>query len=324
MPRANQPKAFVSHQIDSLRAEGVDVETLFIDRTSRGMFYYAMTPWLMREKLRSAKPDIVHIMYGGVMALMAMIACRDYPIVVSFAGTDLLGLQFGDVKPSLSYKLRAVLTVWTSRRVARSAHGIVAKSKPLAEHLPRRINPNRVWVIPNGVDMKLFRPLDKQECRTRLEWEQADLNVLFGSSDIADYNKRFGLAQSAVKALKEKTGLNVALRVMPRVSHIEVPTWICAADVTLLTSVYEGSPNIIKETLACNRPVVSTDAGDVRERIADIEGCYITDGEKHALADALHKVYLRGGTVDSRSKIAELSLDRVAQRLVGVYKTVAR
>ena len=60
-----------------------------------------------------------------------------------------------------------------------------------------------------------------------------------------------------------------------------------AADAVLLTSLHEGSPNAVKEAMACDVPVVAVDVGDVRERIGDADGCYVAAATPEALADKL-------------------------------------
>jgi teichuronic acid biosynthesis glycosyltransferase TuaC len=106
------------------------------------------------------------------------------------------------------------------------------------------------------------------------------------------------------------------------VPHEEVPVWLNASDVVLLTSLHEGSPNIVKEALACNIPVVSVDVGDVRERIQGIEGCYLVDPEPGDLAAKLQMVHAGSRRVVSRIKIQELSLERVALQLKKFYSEV--
>jgi glycosyltransferase involved in cell wall biosynthesis len=104
------------------------------------------------------------------------------------------------------------------------------------------------------------------------------------------------------------------------VAHDEVPIWLNASDVILLTSLHEGSPNIIKEALACNLPVVSLDVGDVRERIQDVEGCYLALPEPSDLADKLSLVHEGPCRVTGRTMVQELSLERIALSLKEFYK----
>ena len=69
-----------------------------------------------------------------------------------------------------------------------------------------------------------------------------------------------------------------------------IPYYMNSADCILFTSIQEGSPNVIKEALACNIPIVSTNVGDVKERLETIDGCFVIDDyDAKNLAEALLK-----------------------------------
>ena len=116
-----------------------------------------------------------------------------------------------------------------------------------------------------------------------------------------------------------KSGTPTEMHELTGVPHHKVPLWLNAADAVLLTSFHEGSPNIIKEALACNVPIVSVDVGDVAERIEGVDGCYIALADPVDLATKLALVHNGSGRVQGTEKIQELSLDRVARRLVRFY-----
>jgi glycosyltransferase involved in cell wall biosynthesis len=108
------------------------------------------------------------------------------------------------------------------------------------------------------------------------------------------------------------------------VPHEDVPTWINAADAVVVTSTHEGSPNAVKEALACNVPVVSVDVGDVRELLRGIDGCFMVDATAAAVADGLAAALAGEGRVDGRDRHRALSLEATAERVVEVYETVLR
>jgi glycosyltransferase involved in cell wall biosynthesis len=132
--------------------------------------------------------------------------------------------------------------------------------------------------------------------------------------------KGYALTAAAVARLN---GSNVALQTLGGVRHDDVPLWINAADAVVLTSVYEGSPNVVKETLACNVPLVSVDVGDVRERIEGVEGCVIAARAAEDVAAKLAHVLERGRRTQGRERAAEVSLERINDRLLEIYDTVA-
>jgi glycosyltransferase involved in cell wall biosynthesis len=129
------------------------------------------------------------------------------------------------------------------------------------------------------------------------------------------------LARAAVEGLESK-GIAVQLHRLHGVPHREVPVWLNASDVVLLTSSHEGSPNVVKEALACNRPIVSVDVGDVRERAGRIEGCHLCDSDPVQLSKKLLLVYDGPRLVDGRASIGELSDDQVAGRINDFYRGI--
>src|SRR5205823_3231175 len=151
------------------------------------------------------------------------------------------------------------------------------------------IPPSKIRIIPNGIDLERFKPLDQNTCRNRLGWRADRFNVLFPTNSGGDPRKRPELARAAAEAA-ERSGFNVEMHDLRGVPHGQVPIWLNASDAVLLTSLHEGSPNIIKEALACNVPVVSVDVGDVRERIQGIDGCYIAYADASDLASKLQLV----------------------------------
>jgi teichuronic acid biosynthesis glycosyltransferase TuaC len=104
----------------------------------------------------------------------------------------------------------------------------------------------------------------------------------------------------------------------------EIPQRMSAADVLLLTSRSEGSPNVVKEAMASELPVVATPVGDVEERLRGVPGCYVRPPEPGPLADALAGAIGRGRCPEARARVAEISLDAVARRVIEVYASVTR
>ena len=318
-PSADRPRVgtFVERQVCGLKKIGTEIEPLIIDRRSHGAFTYRHVPTLVRRAVERFQPDVVHVMYGGVMAEAVFRSGLDVPVVQAFCGTDLLGEEVG----SPIQRFRGWVGVVCSNRVAAKAQAIVVKSKNLERALPSRVESSRVFVIPNGIDLDLFSPLDRQACRARLGWRDGIFHVVFSTPRHSDANKRLGLAKGAIDFLNSG-GLPAELHVMLEVPHSEVPMWLNAADSVLMTSHHEGSPNIIKEALACNRPVVSVDVGDVRERIQGIEGCFIAEPDAEDLAQKLKIVASGPGSVASREKMQALSIEAIARRLAMVYEAV--
>jgi glycosyltransferase involved in cell wall biosynthesis len=308
---------FVEQQVVGLRRAGAEVHVLLADRGRDGISAYKGLSRRVAAEAAAFRPDLLHVMYGGVMAGSAVAALPGVPTVLSFCGSDLLG-------ELLSGHLRRWIAgygVWCSHRAARKAHGIVVKSTNLRDALPRGIDQSRVAIIPNGIDLQRFRPMDRRAACMRLGWDPATFNILF-PTNAGDPRKRLPLAQAAIESMRAG-GVAVELHQLKGVPHPEVPLWMNASDAVILTSLHEGSPNVVKEALACDVPVVSVDVGDVRERIGAIEGCYLADADPGDLADRLYRVWEGPRRVDGRRRMEELSLESVAARLMAFYRQVS-
>jgi glycosyltransferase involved in cell wall biosynthesis len=306
---------FVATQVESLRAAGVDVEVMHLPRAALGRRVYRGLRRRVRQIVDGGRYDIVHVSYGGVMADAVTRAVHNRPVVVTFHGTDLLA---GPGEGPLS-RVSLRLGVMASHRAARRASGVIVVSRNLQDALPRSIVPARIWVVPNGIDLDRFQPLPKGECRRALGWDPSSKHVLFPSSPSRAV-KRFALAKASVDLLPEEQ--RVELHVLEGVAHADVPVWLNSADAILLTSAHEGSPMAVKEALACNVPIVSVDVGDVRERLEGIDGCFVVSPRPEALAEALGLALPRKQPIDARERVAELSLERIADRILTIYRTL--
>ena len=179
-PTAANPAlgTFVEQQVKGLRGIGVDVEVLYVDRAHIGPGAYLSLPRRIQKRLMTFNADVVHVMYGGVMASLATRVVRDRPTIVTFHGSDLLGEHLsGPMR-----RLLAAYGVRCSRRSAYRASGIVVVAPALCEALPGDINRSKVRVIPCGIDMERFRPMDRQTCRAELGWADDGFSVLFNSN----------------------------------------------------------------------------------------------------------------------------------------------
>jgi teichuronic acid biosynthesis glycosyltransferase TuaC len=133
--------------------------------------------------------------------------------------------------------------------------------------------------------------------------------------------KRYDLARAAVDLLNER--MPARLVVAWQIQHAQVPVYMNACDALIFTSMQEGSPNVVKEALACNLPVVSVKVGDVPERLDGIEGCELcSDDQATTLAAALERVLLRGGRIDGQSAVRHLDEALLTEQVLHVYRSV--
>jgi glycosyltransferase involved in cell wall biosynthesis len=305
---------FVEQQIQGLKEIGLKVNVLYVNRAEQGMGEYFRMKRPLAAAVREHRPTLVHLMYGGIMADRVTSWNADIPKVVTFHGSDLLGENLSGCRR----KWISRIGTFCSRRAAKRADGVVVVSARLRRVLPRGLDEAKVRVIPCGIDLQRFRPLSQSECQQRLGWEPNRFHVLFASNN-GDPVKRPELARAAIAALQSR-GVSAELHLMQSVSNLEVPVWMNASNVLLLTSLHEGSPTVVKEALACGLPVVSVDVGDVAERIEGIDGCYIASPEPEDLAENLSSVCRARNRIEASEQVQNLSLRSIAQRLEGFYR----
>src|SRR5207249_126584 len=225
------------------------------------------------------------------------------------------GIVGRDLKVTPAGRLLRFLT----RGVARAADAVILVS----EHQKAFVHPSvPTYVIPSGLDFTLFRPIPRDQARQHLRLPSDKRLVLFVGRPSTP-RKRFRLAQQATEILNRT--LPCELIVGWGIPHAEIPLYLNACDALVFTSIQEGSPNAVKEALACNLPVVSVPVGDVAARLRGVEGCELCADERpETIAAALERVLRRGGRAAGRAAVRELDERLLTQRVIEIYRSVIR
>jgi len=308
--------SFVHSQARSLEAIGLEVDVLAIRGYASQWEYLRGAGEMVRRSLR-ARHDIVHAHYGH-SAIIARLGLGR-PLVVSYCGDDLLGTPTPGRPTEMTAASRRLAR--TFAQVARVASATITKSRQMELELPESMRP-RNHVIPNGVDLDFFKPIDRAQARRRLGWEAQEKVALFVGNP-SNERKNHALAERAVaRAAAERPQLR--LRVASGIAPEDVPVWMSAADALVHPSWSEGSPNTVKEAMACELPVVATPVGDVPERLDGIPGCHVAAADEEAFAAGVLDAIDHGRCPEARAAVAELSIDRVAHRVAAVYESVLR
>jgi glycosyltransferase involved in cell wall biosynthesis len=181
----------------------------------------------------------------------------------------------------------------------------------------------RSFFLPNGVDLRLFRPMDRNACRERLGLSPSAIYALFVSSNLIRGQKRLDRFEEVLAILRRDTRFAaIQPLIISRCERAEVPFYIGAANVHILCSDFEGSPNSVKECMACNVPVVSTPVGNVPAMLNGVPGCRVaTSFEATELAALTAEVLAEHDNPSMRDHLVRQGLDSaaVATSLRGIY-----
>lgn len=309
------PTPWAAQRLDALRRLGFAIDVLGEDCVSDRRGYLRL--WrALNKRLATGKYDLVAPLYGSFLGLLCA-AQRRVPCALSFAGSDLNGRT----EPG-RLSLRS-LCVPASQLAAFLAAGVSVPNAQMRAALWWPTARRAARVIPDGVDTRRFHPRPLSEARLRRGLPPGGARVAFvalGDATERPY-KRLELARAAVARLP-----GVALDVLSQVPFAEMPFAYAACNALLLTSLDEGSPNCMKEALACGVPVVAVDAGDARELLFGLSGCEIVPADPDALSAALARVLAcKSGCPDGPQRIeARYSLDACADAFADFHRETVR
>ena len=299
---------FIEEQITALQEIGVRVVLYAVTR--KGLLGYLRELPALKQMIRAEQPDVVHAHFG-LCGLLANLQ-RRVPVLTTYHGSDI------NVPKILHFsKIAMRLSAWnifvSQRNVA------MAKPKNKYTMLPCGVNIPKPWC---EMQNQMFQQL------TLNQWVHGILkkdvkHVLFaGAFDNAV--KDSALAQVTINQLSSK-GIQVELIELKGYNRDQVTALMYNCHALLMTSKTEGSPQVVKEAMACGCPIVSVDVGDVAERIDGVEGCYVVPTrDPKDIANALQKAIEFNGRTNGREKIIEMGLTnkQVAERLMEIYKSL--
>ncbi|MGH8492649.1 MAG: glycosyltransferase family 4 protein [Moraxellaceae bacterium] len=294
---------FVTEQVDALRAAGIDCDVYIIDGF-RGMWRYFTSAIHLYWKLLFSSYDVIHVHYGlsGLFTLLnPFIRWRKV----------ILTLHGGDILPDQGKHIQVMLT----RLIVRRVGGIIILNEQMRDEL-KHVR-CKIWRMPCGVDETLFNGV----------YDGRQDVVIFPSSPDRAV-KNFPLFRKICTEFFARYG-EMSVVFVDGLNREEVAELFSRASILLMTSISEGSPQVVKEALLCDLPVVSTDVGDVRDVVDGTPGCAVFD--RTASLDqvaALMKAAINEANAspgERRRRVLALGLDQssVIGRLIDVYRAMS-
>lgn len=301
--------SFVKTQAESLKRAGVDVELLVMRGRHRKLLY-PKAIFQLRKRLQKSSFDLVHAHFGYV-GLVARTQSK-VPLVVTYHGDDLLGT----INERGKKALWSVLAAAACKKLAQHVDAAIVQSQQMARQLKR----SNVFVIPHEVDLEVFKPTERMEARRALGLAPEKKYVLFAANPEIPV-KRFPLARAVANVLEQQDGFTQLL-VVHKEPQWRLALYMSACDVLVFPSYQEGSPNVIKQAMACNLPIVATDVGDVRQVIGKTRDCYICPPDARKFASLMRGILARRLRTDGREQVRHLNAESVSEKIIEVYEQV--
>lgn len=303
---------FIKSQAESLRRKGIDVSFFLI--TQKGMLGYLLLSRKLSKYLRNHKIDLIHSHYV-LCGWTCVLTLTRIPIVLSLMGDDAYGTYIGPDKVLLKSRILSVLTL----AIQPFTSAIISKSENINKFVFRK---RHLFTIPNGVQLDDFKVIDLKNQKL-LSLDRSNRIVLFLGNP-ADPRKNIQLLIDAIDILNDKTISLV--NPFPAPHHI-LPYYYNIASVFTSCAFMEGSPNTIKEAMACNCPIVATNVGDISWIFGDTSGCFISSFDPKDFAQNLNMALTfakLNNRTNGRQRIIKLRLDidSVADRILEVYSSV--
>lgn len=304
---------FVKASVSGLTRQGVDTDVLFI-RGYSGLVAYAGAALAMALLgVTTKKYALVHA-HGGETALVARLYL-DAPVVASYLGSDLLAPEHGGWLSRRRARWRGAIL----RRNATFMSATTTKTREMEMALPRGARSHNT-VIPDGIDLDRFKPIEREQARAQLGWP-IDRRIALFAGRADSPTKRLWLARRSV-ALAQQRLPDLELRVASGVHPELMPYHYSAADCLVHTSASEGSPNVIKEALACSLPIVATPAGDIESVVAGARPGSVVAADAAALANAICECCEEPARSNGTSLVGSFALDVAAAATLAVYRSV--
>ena len=289
-------KPFISEQALGLEKSGVIIDYFVVK--GKGITGYLKNLPNLRRSIKIFQPDLIHAHYG-LSGLLSILQFR-IPVIVTYHNGEIL---------SLKVNLLSSLVSFFSKYDIYVANHIYSK---LIFKKSRNFD-----IIPCGIDLKVMQILNSSLKKHQFI-DIKKINILFGGT-FENKRKNYSLACQAISRI---TSVSVNLIELKGLSREEVCQLLNECYLALLPSESEGSPQFIKEAMACNCPIVATNVGDIKEIIGNTEGCYLTSFDPDDVADKIKKAIEFGKRTDGRKKIMHFDNDLIVEKLLSVYKSV--
>lgn len=301
---------FVKEQMEAVCSCFPDVDyDLYYINTDHGNLAYLKSISEINRKIDSGQYDLVHVHYGlsGLFLLFPYLRRVKVPVVATLHG--------GDIQPEQGKTVQ----VWLTHHILRHVSVAISLNERMTE-IAARYCPS-VVKIPCSVNTKVFTPPSFRVPPV----QKKELTIVF-PSDRSRVVKNYPLFEEVVRNYTRCYGTPVNIVELKDMTRDQIAETMRTADLMLMTSISEGSPQVVKEAMACNMPVVSTNVGDVEMLLDGVENaCWATKSEVNELTDCVRRVIcgeIKGKSPRNRLMELQLDNDSIATKIYNVYNNL--
>ena len=300
---------WASEQIDSLKEDFNLV--IYESNPNRKSIYSLIKIFNDLNKLKGNDFHAIHCLWGGILGLITSIIFIKNNTIISFCGSDLLGNYNKYGRKTISGKISRLFSIISSYLTKK----IIIKASFMKKKLPKSILP-KIHVLPNGVNQKKFFEIDRIEAKNKLNLEKDIYYILFlnkkGPVDNNRWVKNFSKAEEIEKTLPK----NFKILYANNIEHKIMRYYYSASEYLLITSLHEGSSNVLKEALFCNCKIISSVSGDAIERLSKLSSCLVSDNIneiKHHITKYYSKYF------DYSNYVHDIEINFIKKKLIKIY-----
>ena len=292
----------VAYDIYSIDGGGVKGKSKWLSLVN-----YLKSVWEIDNLLRKQHYDLVHVHYGFSGFYLLNPFHKRIPVLVTLHG--------GDIQPEQKKQFQ----VFATRRILRKASFAITLNERMDDIVRHYIKSTKI--IPCSIDSSLFEPAPDKK-------RHSDMPLVVFPSKKERFEKDYPLFEETIALLKTQYGIDCEIVEVKNMSRKEVKELYQKANLLLMTSISEGSPQVVKEAMACNLPVVSTPVGDVRVLLDGVKGCAVADQhDAHELARLANDSL--SGKLDGRNgsdqiKLLGLDSKTVSDKIYDIYQMLAK
>ena len=307
---------FIRHQLESLSSSGLmgDIIKFRGDELKFKNPINSFNQVLnLRRNIYFFKPDLIHAHWGSILGfLVCFLKPKNTKMILTIRGSDL------NFASSESYT-RNIMRYYLSRVAIRRSNFVIFVSRQL--QLSSKIKSPKSTIIPDGTPLNIFKPRSKNYMRKKLKWSHQKKYIIFHNGG-RPIDKNLDLALQTIEILKNKCK-TIEFKVIDNgLSQKSLANMFSASDALLFTSLNEGSPNIVREAIACGCPVVSVRVGDVDKWVRLGKAGAVVKHDPALLAKMLEKVLLCNNKKVNFRVSEKYSLEKSTELILKIYNSI--